>query len=246
MFEESLPRFKVGCLTPLGVIGNEPYEFYRLAPPGILLLMIPVGLSEFSKADVERVFEPLPAFLDQLTTRGVDLIIQNGVPLPILLGLDGHDRLVEKMASYSKVPSTSTVTAIVKSTAEIGVKTVVVANKWSDEMNANLKQFFAREGVSVCGVSNKSLKPSEFLRLSQASHAELAWDLGRRALIDHPEADALYIGGGSWMAEPVCRKLEEEFGKPVICNQTSRVRHIMRMLGAWAPIKGHGRLLEAA
>ena len=28
--------------------------------------------------------------IDQLTTRGVDLIIQNGVPLPILLGLDGH------------------------------------------------------------------------------------------------------------------------------------------------------------
>ena len=90
------------------------------------------------------------------------------------------------------------------------------------------------------------ITPSEFLRLSQTSHAELAWDLGRRALIDHPEADALYIGGGSWMAEPVCRKLEGEFGKPVICNQTSRVRHILRTLGAWTPIKGHGRLLEAA
>lgn len=246
MFEDSLPRFKVGCLTPLGVIGNEPYEFYRIAPPGIILFMIPVGLSEFSRQDVERVFEPMTGYLDQLTARGVDLIIQNGVPLPILLGLDGHDRLVEKMTRHSKVPSTSTVNAVVKSTAEIGVRKIVVANKWSDEMNDNLKLFFAREGVEVCGVANKSLKPSEFISLSATSHSELAWDLGRRALIEHPEADALYIGGGTWLAEPVCRKLEEEFGKPVICNQTSRIRHVLRMLNAWEPIKGHGRLLEAA
>ena len=246
MFEDSQPRFKIGCLTPLGAIGNEPYEFYRIAPPGIMLIMIPVGLKEFSSADVERVFAPMANYLDQLMERGVDMVIQNGVPLPILLGLDGHDRLVELMAKHTGVPSTSTVNAVVKSTAQIGVKKVVVANKWTDEMNRNLAQFFAREGVEVCGVSNKALKPSEFVKIKTGDHIQLAWDLGRQALLDHPEADALYIGGGTWLAEPVARKLEEEFGKPVICNQTSRIRHMLQMLNAWEPIQGHGKLLSAA
>ncbi len=244
MFEEHLPRYKIGCLAPLGVIGNEPYEFYRIAPPGIELFLISVGLAEFSKADVERVFAPMKSYLDQLTERGVDMVIQNGVPLPILLGLDGHDRLVDLMNAHTGIPCTSTVNAVVKSTAEIGVKKVVVANKWTDEMNHNLGLFFAREGVDICGVYNKSLKPSEFLKIRADDHMGLAWQLGRKALIEHPEADALYIGGGSWLCEPVARKLEDEFGKPVICNQTSRIRHMLKILKAWAPIQGHGRLLS--
>jgi len=34
-----------------------------------------------------------------------------------------------------------------------------------------------------------------------------------------PDCDAVYIGGGSWIAEPVAARLEAEFGKPVLCNQ---------------------------
>ena len=244
MFEEHLPRVKIGCLAPLGVIGNEPYEFYRIAPPGIELFLISVGLSEFSKADVERVFTPMKSYLDQLMDRGVDMVIQNGVPLPILLGLDGHDRLVDLMNAHTGIPCTSTVNAVVKSTAEIGVQKVVVANKWTDEMNVNLGQFFARDGIEICGVYNKSLAPSEFLKIRADDHMGLAWQLGRKALIEHPEADALYIGGGSWLCEPVARKLEDEFEKPVICNQTSRIRHMLKILNTWAPIQGHGRLLS--
>ena len=148
------------------------------------------------------------------------------------------------MGKHTGIPCTSTVNAVTKSTAEIGVKKVVVANKWTDEMNHNLGMFFAREGVEICGVYNKSLKPSEFLKIKAGDHMGLAWQLGRKALLEHPEADALYIGGGSWLCEPVARKLEDEFAKPVICNQTSRVRHMLKILGAWKPIQGHGRLLS--
>ena len=243
MFEDHLPKFKIGCLAPLGVIGNEPYEFYRIAPPGIELFIIPVGLAEFSNQDVERVFAPMTSYLDQLLARGVDLIIQNGVPLPILMGLEGHDRLVRMMNEHAGIPCTSTVNAIVKSAAEIGIKKLVVANKWSDAMNDNLKLFFAREGITITGVYNQSLKPADFVKIKADDHMVLAWHLGRTALIENPDADALYIGGGTWLCEPVARKLEDEFGKPVICNQTSRIRHMLRLLGDWTPLQGHGALL---
>ena len=42
------------------VIDNGAYEFYRLVRDRIMLVMIPVGLSEFSSKDVERVFCPSP------------------------------------------------------------------------------------------------------------------------------------------------------------------------------------------
>src|SRR6478672_13556492 len=114
MFEGFTPRLKIGCLMPGAVIDNHALEFYRLAPPGVMLVMVGVGLREFSSQDVERVFAPLDNYLDQLTERGVDLVIQNGVPLPILLGVKAHDRMIAHMAEHTKLPAKSTVLSVVR------------------------------------------------------------------------------------------------------------------------------------
>src|SRR4051794_36309140 len=91
-FASFAPKLKIGCLQPGAIIDNAPYEFYRLAPPGVMLVMVGVGLKEFSSQDVERVFAPLDRYLDQLMDRGVDLVIQNGVAPPLPLGLAAHER----------------------------------------------------------------------------------------------------------------------------------------------------------
>ena len=87
MFENDLPKRKIGVLTPLPVIDNGAYEFYRLVKDRIILVMIPVGLSEFTSKDVERVFSPIDSYLDKLMERRVDIVVQSGVPLPALMAL---------------------------------------------------------------------------------------------------------------------------------------------------------------
>jgi maleate cis-trans isomerase len=243
MFEGFVPRLKIGCLMPGAVIDNHPFEFYRLAPPGVMLVMVGVGLKEFSSADVERVFAPLESYLDQLMERGVDLVIQNGVPLPILIGIEAHDRMLAHMEKYTGKPATTTVLSVVRAAADLGVRKVVVVNKWTEAMNASLAAFFARAGVSVVGASTRSLHPADFHRFDAADHMGLAHELGRRAFLDHPDCDAVYIGGGSWISEPVAARLEAEFGKPVLCNQSAVIRDTLKMLGAWTPITGHSRVL---
>ena len=104
MFENDVPKHKVGVLHPLAMIDNSPYEFYRLAPPRIMMVMIAVGLAEFSSKDVERVFAPLDGYLDQLMERGIDLVMQNGVPLPLLIGLEAHDRMIDHMGNIPAGP----------------------------------------------------------------------------------------------------------------------------------------------
>jgi maleate cis-trans isomerase len=243
MFEGSVPKLKIGCLMPGAVIDNHPFEFYRLAPPGVMLVMVGVGLKEFSSADVERVFAPLDRYLDQLMERGVDLVIQNGVPLPILIGTAAHDRMLAHMESYTGRPATTTVLSVVRAASDLGVRKVVAVNKWTPEMNASLAAFFARGGVEVVGASTKSLHPADFHQFDPGDHMQLAYELGRRAFLDHPECDAVYIGGGSWIAEPVAARLESDFGKPVLCNQSAVIRDTLKMLGAWKPIQGHSRVL---
>jgi len=243
MFESFVPRFKIGCLMPGDIIDNHAFEFYRLAPPGVMLVMVGVGLTEFSRQDVERVFKPLDRYLDQLMERGIDLVMQNGVPLPILIGIEAHDRMVAHMAEHTGLPAVSTVLCVVRAATELGIRKLAVVNKWTDEMNRSLAAFFARDGVTVAGGATKSLHPADFHRIPQGDHMQLGYELGRRAFLDHPDCDAVYIGGGSWLAEPVAARLEAEFDKPVLCNQSAVIRNTLKLLGAWTPIKGHSRVL---
>ena len=245
MFEDLVPKLKIGALKPLSVVDNAAYEFYRIAPPGVMLVMIPVGLEKFSAADVERVFAPVDKMCDQLMERGVDLIMQSGVPLPLLIGVEAHDRLLDHIAAHTKLPVTSSVLGVVKTAKQLGLRRVAVANKWSEPMNRTLGEFFAREGIAIAGVASEVLVPEQFQKMSTADSMELAYELGRAALTRYPDADGLYIGGGAWLSEPVCQALEAEFGKPAISNLSAMIRDTLLRLGHWAPIAGQGRVLTA-
>jgi maleate cis-trans isomerase len=208
--------------------------------------MIPVDLRTFSKEDVERVFAPLDRYVDQLMERGVDLIMQSGVPLPLLIGIEAHDRMLERIARRSGKPATSSVRGVVAATKRLGLKRIAAANKWSEPMNRVLGEFFARGGAEIVGVASEVLMPAQFQKIATADHMELAYELGRSAFARHPDADGLYIGGGSWLSEPVCQALEREFGKPCISNMSAMVWDTLTLLGAWQPIPGQGKLLATA
>jgi maleate cis-trans isomerase len=244
MYEDELPSKKVGCLMPLAFNENQPYEFYRLAPPGVILVMVTVGLQEFSREDVERAFKPVDELLDGLVLRECDVISQIGVPLPLLMGVEAYDALIAHIAERTGLPVTSQLKNVIEGLKHLGTKRVLLVNKWSDEMNATLEAFLDREGIAVAGVYNKSLTPAEFTKIGTRDHARLAYDLGRKAFDAQPDADALYIGGGAWLSQPVSEQLEREVGKPVISNVGAMVWNLYHMVGLWQPIPGHGRLLE--
>jgi maleate cis-trans isomerase len=112
-------------------------------------------------------------------------------------------------------------------------------------MNDVLGEFFARGGATIAGVAAEVLTPDQFQKIASADHMDLAYELGRAAFTRHPDADGLYIGGGSWLSEPVCQALEREFGRPAISNMSAMIWDTLNRLGAWKPIPGQGRLLAS-
>ena len=87
------------------------------------------------------------------------------------------------------------------------------------------------------------MTPKEVRRHGHERRTGLSYRLGATALKQYPEADGLYIGGGSWLGLPSAVRLEEEFGKPVFSNSPAYVRHRLQLLGLWKPIPGYVRLL---
>jgi arylmalonate decarboxylase len=246
MFEDDVPQKKIGVLSPLAVIDNSAYEFYQLVPRGFMMVTVPLGLQEFTAQDVERVFKPIDQQLDLLMERDVDIVQQAGVPLPILIGPEALQRLLDHIHEKTRVPATSTVLDVVAATKRLGLQKIAVANKWPEAMNRTLGQFFAREGISVVGANTQPMNPSQFVKMKSDASLRLAYDLGRGALQQFPEAEGVYVGGGAWLTLPVIERLEEEFGKPVITNQVASVWHSLNLLGCWQPIQGFGQLLRSS
>jgi maleate cis-trans isomerase len=78
----------------------------------------------------------------------------------------------------------------------------------------------------------------EFYRLAPKGGMELAYELGRLALKENPDADGQLVF-------PVCRFLEKKFGIPCISNQDSCLWDCLTQVKFWKPIKGQTMLLRS-
>jgi maleate cis-trans isomerase len=96
------------------------------------------------------------------------------------------------------------------------------------------------------GSITQSMNPSEFVKMASDASLHLAYALGRGAFEKYPDAEGVYIGGGSWLTLPVIGRLEAEFGKPVLTHQVATVWHVLTLLDCWVPIQGFGRLLQTS
>jgi len=239
-----LPKKQIGVLFPVDLVDSTPYEFYRMVTEDVMLLMAPLGLRQFMRGDLDRALSHAARFTATFKARGVDLILQDGVPVALLLGPEEHRRLLDDIGRQSGIATTSTIDCVIAALVHLGVRRLAVVNKWSADMNRMLGTFFARQSIEMAAPHSQSMSPDDFLRLTNAQGLAIAERLAREALRAHGSAEALYIGGGSWLTAPIIESIEREAGVPVVTNTTAIVWHCCRLIGCARPIAGYGRLLN--
>jgi maleate cis-trans isomerase len=240
------PRRAIGVLSPLAGSDTMPYSFYRLLGPDYIVISTPLALASFKPEDLDRAVAAIDDKLGHLVSRGADLILQSGTPLALSLGPEALQRLLGRLRERSRLPVISSMLNAIAAARALGVKKIVAANKWNDTINRQLAAFFAHGNIEVLASAADSQEPAHFQSADLRQGSELAYTLGRDALTRAPQADALFIGGGAWLAEPAAERIEREFGKPVITSHNGAVRAILKELGEWRPFPpGFGRVLEA-
>jgi maleate cis-trans isomerase len=245
MFEDVLPKRKIGYIYPRHVVDTLPYELYHILPDRIMMVMCPVSLKKFTREDVDHALAPLDKYLKMLVGRKVDIIVHGGVPLTLFQGCKEHDDMLVKINKTTGLPATSTTEVIVTAAKSLGIKNIAVTNKWSPEMNQSLNKYFERKGIQVAGTHFRSMELEQFENMEFEEHTALIYELARETFKRYPEADGLYIGGGSMVSYPIIAPLEEEFGKPVVINCAALSWGLCHLLDCWTPVSGYGRLLES-
>lgn len=222
------PWFQLGYIIPHRYTDLDSYQFYKVAPDGMMLVTTGLNLAEYT---LESVEDQMPAFysaLDLLAKKPVDRISLSGVPVAAALGRRRMLALLEDARARTGMECDTDAEAHIATLKHLGVSKIAIASRWSDAVNAGLIAYLADAGIEVLTCKSRGRSLSQNKAASALADHELALALGREALQDAPEAQALLMPGGLWFAIHAAPILEAEFGKPVLLNILSTTCSALR------------------
>jgi maleate cis-trans isomerase len=212
------PWYQLGYIIPHAYTDMDAYQFYRVAPEGMML--VTTGLN-FQGHSLEAVERELPTYwerVDLLAKKKVDRIALSGVPVATFLGRKRMLETLLKAQDRSGLPCDTDLEAHIAVLKHLDAGRIALATRWPETTTNPLTRYLAEAGIEV--IANHS-RPSTFEQHKSAdpnAGHELALELGRRALREAPEAQAVLMPGGLWHAMHAVPILEAESGKPVLLN----------------------------
>jgi hypothetical protein len=74
-------RARIGYTSPPLTTEVFPYEFYRIVPAGVTLVVTTLAIVERSKSEVDQSYEISMKAAREMAAAGVDIVVLGGVPI---------------------------------------------------------------------------------------------------------------------------------------------------------------------
>jgi maleate cis-trans isomerase len=215
------PWYQLGYVIPHLYTDLDAYQFYRVAPEGMMLLTTGLNLKEYSLAAVEQELPALLRAFDLLASKKVDRLSLSGVPVASALGRTKMREILAEAQQRTGIRCDTDLEAHISTLQRLGATRIALATRWPTAVTDALTLYLGEAGIEVLVCRSRARSLSENKYSSAAADHELALELGAQALRDAPDAQALLMPGGLWFAIHAVPMLEAEFGKPVLLNITS-------------------------
>lgn len=212
------PWYRLGYVIPHLYTDMDAYQFYRVAPDGMMLLTTGLDLREYSLAAVEENLPTLWERFDLLASKKVDRISLSGVPVASALGRARMREILAEAERRTGIACDTDLEAHIATLQHFGATRIALASRWPDAVNAMLTAYLAQAGIEViaCRARGRTLAQNKEA-VPEDDHA-LALALGREVMRAAPDAQALLMPGGLWFAIHAVPLLEAEFDRPVLLN----------------------------
>jgi len=212
------PWYQLGYVIPHLYTDLDAYQFYRVAPEGMMLVTTGLNLKEYSLAAVETELPALWQRFELLAKKKVDRISLSGVPVASALGRKKMREILAEARSRTGLACDTDLEAHIAALQHLGASRIALATRWPDAVVTALIRYLAESGIEVVAVRSRPRTLDQNKESSAAADHELALELGREALRAAPAAQALLMPGGLWFAIHAVPVLEAEFGRPVLLN----------------------------
>lgn len=197
-----------------------------------MLVTTGLNLKDYTLAAVEQELPTLWERFGLLASKRVNRISLSGVPVASALGRKKMREILAEGEDRTGLACDTDLEAHIATLQHFGATRIALATRWPDTVNGALTRYLAEAGIEVvaCRCRARTLQANK--ESSAAADHLLALELGRAALSDAPNAQALLMPGGLWYAIHAVPILETEFGRPVLLNILSTTWAALHSAGA--------------
>lgn len=235
------PWYQLGYVIPHLYTDMDAYQFYRVAPEGVMLLTTGLDLKDYTLAAVEEELPTLWQRFELFASKKVDRISLSGVPVASALGRSKMREILAEGERRTGIACDTDLEAHITTLQHFGARRIALATRWPAKVTDALTRYLGEAGVEVLTCRSRSRSLEENKYSSAAADHELALELGREALRAAPEAQALLMPGGLWFAVHAVPILEAEFGRPVLLNILSTTWAALRTVSDRMPRRPDAR-----
>jgi len=225
------PWHQLGYVIPHLYTDLDAYQFYRVAPEGMMLVTTGLNLKDYTLAAVEQELPVLWERFDLLAKKKVDRIALSGVPVAAALGRTKMREILAEGEARTGLRCDTDLEAHIATLQHFGASRIALATRWPEAVNSALTRYLAEAGIEVIACRSRARSLDANKHSSAADDHRLALELGGQVLRETPDAQALLMPGGLWFAIHAVPILEAEYGRPVLLNILST---------AWAALRAAG------
>jgi maleate isomerase len=232
-------RARIGYTCPPQIAEVFPYEFYKMAPAGVTLMLTTLVLTTRSKQEVDSSFRLSLEAARTMAKAGASVVMLGGNPINLAHGGDLHG-LQESLSKEIGVPVLTSHVSQAKALRALGSRKIATVHPYESEHNARHARQIEAFGLEPCGVIACD---RGFLGLGSVP-TDMALALSRRLKAEHPEADTIHLASAHWATAHAIDAIERELGVDVMTSQQAIFWHSIRTAGIADRIPGYGRLLR--
>jgi len=234
-------RGRIGFIAPGSTIETIPVEFYKVAPPGVTIVFVSIGIKRLTKEDIEESLKGIEQAAAELGRTKTDVIILGGSP-PVIAGGFGFDKkIIARIGSVTGIPATTSQTLAVEALTLLGVKKLVIASPFGENQNVLLKKFMQDSGFIVHAMKGLNMERIEYGMLPRNASYRIALE----ACEGVSDCDGVYLPCAQMPTIEIIDLLEKEIGKPVVTSVQAMIWGALRIMGISDPISGFGRLFSS-
>ena len=232
-------RARIGYTSPPLFTEVFPYEFYRIVPDGVTLVLTTVGVIRPDKTNINQAYENTMTAARAIARSGVDVVVLGGQPINMARGAENADKVIRDLEAELGVKVSTSAAAQKKAALALGCRKVVIAQPYGPEENARQSGYAVAWGCEVLGVTGWGSTLAEFGSIPR----DAALVMGRTLMRQHPDANSILLPSPNWPTIDAIEPLEQEFGVRVMTASQAAIWDALRLAGIPDRIAGYGRLL---
>jgi maleate cis-trans isomerase len=239
-------RFIAGTVSPIGADRHPMPQPEPLLPEDIVQISRSIEIADYTNEGVrEAIDKRYWLCVDELVKEGAQRITLAGFPIASQLTRPRVLALTEETSKRTGVTADSHAEATVAAMQHLRAQRIAIASRWSAQLNNALLDYLTQAGFEVLTVTSAGQWAKQAFSMSIEEGIKLAFQLGRQAMREAPQAQALLLAGGAWRSLAAVPVLEDDYKIPVVTNPIAQVWRLIAA-GIAPQVKGWGRLLAGS